>query len=87
MDSTQLLLTIVLSLSTCLLVVIGIQLIFILREFRAILNRINKIIEGFESLGTGLDHGLSEIAGFMNGFKALTKIINIVSPKKNEEPT
>lgn len=85
MDSTQLLLTIVLSLSTILLIVIGLQLIFLLKELRQAIKNANKIIEGFESVGVGLEHGLAEVGGFINGFKALLKIIEHTHKKKNEK--
>lgn len=84
MDTTQLLLTIVLSLSTCLLIVIGIQLIFVLRELKKTLHNINRIVDGFNSLGSGLEHGLSEVAGFMNGVKVLLKMVDVVH-KKHEK--
>ncbi|MDO8497823.1 MAG: hypothetical protein Q7S61_04740 [bacterium] len=85
MDTTQLLLTIVLTVSTVLLVIIGIQLIFILKELRQTLRHVNKIIDGFESLGTGLEHGLTEVTGFMNGFKMMFKAIDLMPHKKNEK--
>lgn len=85
MDTTQLLLTIVLSLSTLLLVIIGIQLIFVLKEVKKTINSINKIIAGFESLGVGLHNGLSEVTGFMNGFKTLIKVADFALHKKNEK--
>lgn len=85
MDTTQLLLTIVLSLSTILLVFIGVQLIFVLRDLRKTLNNVNKIIEGFDSLGVGLQSGLSELTGFLNGFKTFTKVFDLFINKKNEK--
>lgn len=85
MDSTQLLLTIVLTLSTCLIVVIGIQLIFILRELRKTVVKVNRIIESFESLGTGVEHGLSEVTGLLNGFKTVMRVVDFVVHKKHED--
>lgn len=85
MDTTQLLLTIVLSLSTLLLIVIGVQLIFVLKELRQTLRNINKIAEGFESIGGGLNHGLSEVTGFINGAKTFLKIVDVIGGKKNEK--
>lgn len=85
MDTTQFLLTIVLSLSTLLLVIIGIQLVFVLKEVKKTINSINKIISGFESLGVGLHSGLSEVTGFMNGFKTLIKVADFALRKKNEK--
>jgi hypothetical protein len=85
MDTTQLLLTIVLSISCILLTIIGIQLIFILRDLKRTLDRTNRIIDGFESLGVGLDHGLTEVVGFMNGFKTIMKALEVVHHKRNEK--
>lgn len=85
MDTTQLLLTIILSLTTLLLIVVGIQLIFVLREVRKTLMNINKIVNGFESLGAGLDHGLSEVVGFLNGFKTIMKIVESLPINKHDK--
>ncbi|NTU46177.1 hypothetical protein HGA88_00975 [Candidatus Roizmanbacteria bacterium] len=85
MDTTQLLLTIVLSLTTILLVIVGVQLIFVLRELKTTLHNVNKIIEGFETMGTGLHHGVSEVVGFLNGFKAIVKTVELAKLKKNEK--
>lgn len=86
MDTTQLLLIIVLSISCILLCIIGIQIIFVLKEFRSTLKRVNNVVDGFESLGVGLDHGLSEVVGFLNGFKSIAKALEIVHQhKKNDK--
>jgi len=85
MDTAQLLLTIVLTLSGIFCVIIGIQLIFVLKELRQTLNNVNKIIRGFEAIGTGLDHGLTEVVGFINGFRSITKIIDTITHRKNEK--
>lgn len=83
MDTTQLLLSIVLTVSTVFLIAIGIQLFIVLLELRKTLKSINTIIAGFESIGVGLEHGLSEVVGFLNGFKSLLKLGDIL--KKNEK--
>ncbi len=85
MDTTQLLLTIVLTITMILSIIIGFQVIFILRELRKTLKSINKIIEEFEIIGTGLEHGLSEVVGFLNGFKTLLKVVGFLKHKKNAE--
>ena len=84
-DTTQLLLTIVLTLTTLLLIFVGVQLIFVLREFRATLKRVNTIIDGFENIGVGLDHGLAEVLGFINGIKTILKVVETVKQKKHEK--
>lgn len=83
MDSTQFLLTIVLTVTTILLVVVGIQLIFVLKELRKALKKINVIIEGFEKVGLSVEHGFTEISGFLGGIKTIFKVIDILHAKKN----
>lgn len=85
MDTTQLLLTIILSLTTLLLVVVGVQLIFVLRELRRAIGAVNRVISSFESIGVGLDNGVHEVVGFMNGFKTLLKLVDTVSHTKRNE--
>jgi uncharacterized protein YoxC len=85
MDTMQILLIITLGTTTILSVIIGIQLIIVLKELKKTLTTINKITAGFESVGMGLERGFEEISGFMNGFKALFKLFELVSPKKNDK--
>ncbi|MBI2641149.1 hypothetical protein HYW87_00960 [Candidatus Roizmanbacteria bacterium] len=82
MDTTQFLLTVVLTVTTILLIIVGIQLIFVLKEIRKTLRKVNTIIEGFESVGTSLQHGLSELSGFVSGFKSILKIVDLIHEKR-----
>ncbi len=84
-DTTQLLLTIVLTLTTLLLIIIGVQLIFVLRDLRTTLKKVNSIIDGFENIGVGLDHGIGEVVGFINGIKTLLKVVDTVASKKHDK--
>jgi uncharacterized protein YoxC len=85
METTQLLLTLILSLTTILLVIIGLQLIFILIDLRKILKKINQIIEGFEKVGTSLEHGFDEVLGFFSGVKVLLKIFDLFEKKNGKK--
>lgn len=85
MDTMQILLIITLGTTTVFSVVVGIQLILVLKEFKKTLQTINKITAGFESIGVGIEKGFEEISGFMNGFKALFKLFEIISPKRNDK--
>jgi len=85
MDTTQLLLIITLGTTTVFSVIIGIQLIIVLKELQKTLFNVNKIISGFESIGLGLEHGFGEVAGFLNGFKAILKVFELFGGKKNEK--
>ena len=81
----QVLLIITLGTTTVFSVVIGIQLVLVLKELKKTLATVNKITNGFESIGVGLEKGFEEISGFMNGFKALFKLFELISPKKNDK--
>lgn len=83
MDTIQILLIIVLSISTVLLTVVGIQLFFVLRAVNKTLQNVNKIVSGFDAIGVGLKHGLGEATGFINGFKTIIKIVDLYK-KKND---
>jgi len=85
MDTIQILLIIVLSISTILLTVVGIQLVIIMQSVKKVLGRTNKILDGFDAIGTGLKHGLGEATGFINGFKTIMKIIDLYKNKKNDK--
>jgi hypothetical protein len=84
MDVVQILLIIILSLSTLFLAVIGVQLFLTLRELQKTIRHANKIVEGFESVGSGLQQGLTEITGFMNGFKVILRAIHLLNQTKHE---
>lgn len=83
MDTTQLLLTVVLTVTTVLLVVVGIQLIFVLKEIRKTLQKVNGIVENFEKVGLSVEHTFSELTGFVSGLKTIFKVIDLIHAKKN----
>jgi len=83
MDTTQLLLTVTLTVTTIFLIVVGVQLIFLLRDVRKTVRKVNLVIEGLEKTGLAFEHGFGEIVGFLTSFKAIFKIIDLISHKKN----
>lgn len=86
MDPVQLLLIIILTLSSFFLAIVGIQLFLTLRQLQATLKHLNRVISGFESMGVGVSQGFQEIIGFMNGFKVISKAISLISQNKDETP-
>lgn len=85
MDTIQILLLIVLVISTIFLTIVGIQLTIVLFELRKTLSNVNKIIKGFDSIGVGLQHGIGEATGFINGFKTVLKVIDLYKTAKNDK--
>ena len=84
-DTTQLLLIAAITVMTVILTIIGIQLIFVLRDVRAVLAKFNTIAEEFEKIGLDVGHGYSELMGFVSGFKKLFFVINLLSKKKKHK--
>lgn len=85
MDTVQILLIIVLVLTTIFLAVVGVQLTLTLIETRKALKNANKIIQGFETTGIQLNKGVTEIGGFVTGFKSVMRLLEVIATKKNEK--
>jgi len=85
MDQTQIILNIALTLSTTFLIIIGVQLIFLLRDLRKITKKIITVIESLEKFGLSLEHGFSEILGFVAGFKTILKLTDLLKKKNGKE--
>jgi len=85
MDTMQILLVVTLGSVTIFSIIVGIQLILVLKELKKTLATVNKITSGFETIGVGIEKGFEEITGFVNGFKALFKLFEIIAPKKNDK--
>ena len=83
MDTTQLLLATTLIVTTLFLIIVGIQLFFVLRDLRTSINKVNEIIEGFEKVGLGMEHGFQEIMGFFAGLKSFFKVLDVLHHKKS----
>lgn len=81
MDPVALLLSVTLTVTTVFLIIVGVQLIFVLRDLRTSLKKVNTIVEGFEKVGVGIEHGFTELSGFVGGLKSLFKVIDMVSKK------
>jgi hypothetical protein len=85
MDQTQIILTIALTLSTIFMIIIGVQLIFLLRDIRKITKKIINITDILEKFGFSLEHGFSEITGFLAGLKTILKIAEVIKKKNGKE--
>lgn len=83
MDQTQLILSVALTVSTVILVIVGVQLILVLKDLRKILKKVNTVFDALEKFGLSLNHGFSEVYGFIAGFKTIFKIIDLFHKKKD----
>ena len=79
MDYIQTLIIVTLCVVTILAIVVAVQLVLLLQEAHRAVKKVNRIISGFEGSGASLSTGLKEVAGFLQGFKTLLKVIEVSS--------
>ncbi len=88
LDLTQTLILVVIVILTTLLVVIGIQVIFILRDFRQATKRLTRLVDtGERMLGTlnGPVNNLAHLAdGLKQGVKAVEVVTGFLNHKRSE---
>ena len=84
-DTMQLLLVGVITVLTIILSVIGIQIVYILKEFRRVIEKVNKILADAGRASEKMSDSLAEIAGITSGIKAVLGIFNLFSKRKEKK--
>lgn len=75
MDSAQIILITVITLLAVLLVILGVQVFFILREFRKTLSRANKVLDNIGIITQSVSAPISSLSGIAAGIKTGTALI------------
>lgn len=70
---------------TVILTIVGVQLIFVLRDVRQLLSRARTVMEEVEKIGLGIGHGYSEVMGFVSGAKNLFLLTDFLANKKKKK--
>lgn len=70
---------------TVLLVAVGIQVFFILRDLKKALEKINKILEDASFVSQALSRPVAGISSFVEGLKGLRDLVDFVSQKQQEK--
>lgn len=78
MDAAQILLIVVISILSLLLVVLGVQVFFILREIKNTLSRANKVLEDTSFITKNLSGSISSFTNLASGLKIGTVIATIL---------
>lgn len=81
-DSVQLILLLVIITLTVLLVILGVQVFYILRDLRQTVKKTNKILDNADSITEGIEGPISAISSFVLGAKA-TSLLSIARLVKN----
>lgn len=84
MDTTQILLVIVISVLTILLVIIGIQVVYILQEIRKSLTKVNQMLDDATIVSGGISKTVTGATGLVSGLKTGLSLVSIFKGKANE---
>ena len=82
-DPVQAVLLIVIVLLTILLLVLGIQIFFILKELRRTLSRATRVLENTESITESVSEPMSFLSGLLLSAKSLKTISKILRRAKD----
>lgn len=85
MDSTQLLLLIVIIVLTIFLVVIGVQVFFILKELRVTLDKLNKVLTDAGQITEKIKEPATLLTGLTHGIRTTLNLINSFKRKRGKE--
>ncbi len=84
-DTTQILLITVVTVLTILLTVIGIQVVYILKEFKRSIEKINKILDDAGVASNTMAKSISGLSGVTSGFKTALSLLSIFKKEKKDE--
>lgn len=82
MDPTQILLATTVTVLTVLLVVLGVQVFFILKEAKRTLDKINKILDDANLISGSVARPIVGFSNFLEGMKSLGNLIDMVANRK-----
>lgn len=84
MESTQILLIVVVTVLTIILTIIGIQFFFILKEFKKSLEKINKMLDDGTLVSGAFAKSVTGISGVLQGIKTGLSVFNIFKKEKKD---
>lgn len=77
MDSAQVILITVIVLLTVLLIALGVQVFFILRELRKTVSKANKVLDNTDVITGSVSAPISSLSGIAAGIKTIAPFLNI----------
>lgn len=78
-DTVQAVLLFVIVLLSILFVVLGVQVFFILKDFRVTLKKTNMILDDVQAISEGISEPISSLSGLFGGASTLTAVAKIFS--------
>ncbi|MCL4389782.1 MAG: hypothetical protein M1484_01665 [Patescibacteria group bacterium] len=84
-DLTQLLIALVILVLTSLLTIVGFQVYLILREFRATIQKANKVLDDTGVISESVSKPVSMLSSIMLGLRGGTKIMQALTKEKEKK--
>lgn len=84
-DPAQILLFLVIITLTILLVVLGIQVFFILRDLRTTISKANKVLDNTEEITSSVSGPVSSFSSILMGLRTGAKFANIIKSFQDDE--
>lgn len=85
MDPAQALLVVIIAILSVILVILGIQVFFILREFRRALTKANKVLDDTRVITESVSGPLASLSTLTSGVKLGAVIASFLKGKKRHE--
>ncbi len=84
-ETTQILLIAVITILTILLTVIGIQIVYILKEVRKTIEKVNKILEDAGVASESFSKSIAGFSGLTSGLKTAFTLFGLLKKEKKDE--
>ena len=84
-DPAQILLFVVIITLTILLIVLGIQVLFILKDLRRTINKANKVLDDTGTITESVSGPISNLSNMAAGLKVGSIIASLLSKKKSKK--
>lgn len=83
MEATQILLIIIVATLTIILTIIGVQFIFILKEFKKSIKKVNRVLDDGTFISGTVVKSVSGISGLLAGVKTGLSMLNFFHKEKD----
>lgn len=77
-DIIQIILLSVIVLLALILIILGIQVFFILKDFRVTIRKTNKVLDNIDSISESVSRPVSSFSDFFGGTSTITTILKII---------
>ena len=85
MDGTQVIFLLIAVALTVLLITLGVQVYFILREVRMVVAKMNRLLDDIDSVTSTVRNGVDRLSSLANGFKMGSLLLSLFNSVRKRE--